>query len=43
MSESEWCDMGCGYKLPPEYNEGETTCGACLNKMEETQHNEGDK
>lgn len=40
-----WCDQGCGYKLPEEYAENETTCGACLDLMEEmdedveTRHN----
>jgi hypothetical protein len=24
------CDQGCGYKLPDEYADNETTCGACL-------------
>jgi len=43
MSEAKWCDTGCGYKLPPEYGENETTCGACLDEMEETQHDKGNK
>lgn len=29
-----WCDQGCGYKLPEEYAEDETTCGACLNSLD---------
>lgn len=32
--ETRWCDQGCGYKLPEEYAENETTCGACLNEDE---------
>lgn len=28
-----YCDQGCGYKLPEEYAEDETTCGACLNEL----------
>lgn len=32
--EIRWCDQGCGYKLPEEYSDNETTCGACLNEME---------
>lgn len=44
MSESKWCEMGCGYELPTEYGEGETTCGACLNEMkEQLQQTKGDK
>lgn len=31
--EIRWCDQGCGYKLPEEYKDNETTCGACLNQM----------
>lgn len=31
---SRWCDTGCGYRLPVEYAEDETTCGACLNLIE---------
>jgi len=34
--ETRYCDQGCGYKLPEEYAEDETTCGACLNEMEES-------
>lgn len=37
MSETRWCDMGCGYKLPPEYSKNETICGACLDEIEQTQ------
>ena len=37
-----YCDNGCGYKLPSEYLESETTCGACLNE-ETIHHNKGDK
>ena len=33
--EIRWCDQGCGYRLPEEYAENETTCGACLNFLEE--------
>jgi len=33
MDETRYCDQGCGYKLPPEYAPGETTCGACLNEF----------
>ena len=29
-TEIRYCDTGCGYKLPPEYQPDETTCGACL-------------
>ena len=29
-----WCDQGCGYRLPSEYAANETTCGACLNDLE---------
>jgi|GEM_PF-4425591 len=35
--EIRWCDQGCGYKLPEEYAEDETTCGACLNELEDTE------
>jgi len=31
---TRYCDQGCGYKLPEEYAEDETTCGACLNELE---------
>ena len=34
--EIRWCENGCGYKLPEEYKEDETICGACLDEMEET-------
>lgn len=30
MSDTRFCDNGCGYKLPSEYSVDETTCGACL-------------
>lgn len=30
---TRYCDQGCGYKLPEEYAEDETTCGACLNEL----------
>lgn len=30
--EYRYCDQGCGYRLPPEYGETETTCGACLDE-----------
>ncbi len=30
MSDTRFCDNGCGYKLPSEYLVDETTCGACL-------------
>jgi len=30
-----WCENGCGYKLPEEYGQDETICGACLNEIEE--------
>lgn len=33
MSDTRFCDQGCGYKLPPEYAPSETTCGACLNEF----------
>ena len=48
--ETRYCDFGCGYKLPSEYGENETTCGACLDiiewceeEMKETNDNKGDK
>lgn len=28
--EARYCDAGCGYRLPEEYDPDETTCGACL-------------
>jgi len=34
MSETRFCDQGCGYKLLPEYGPDETTCGACLDDLE---------
>jgi len=34
--EIRWCENGCGYKLPEEYAEDETICGACLNELEDT-------
>jgi len=33
--ETRYCDNGCGYKLPDEYASNETTCGACLNEMDD--------
>lgn len=35
--EIRWCENGCGYKLPEEYKEDETICGACLNELENDQ------
>ena len=32
MSDTRFCDNGCGYKLPSEYAAHETTCGACLDQ-----------
>jgi len=32
---TRYCDQGCGYKLPPEYAPDETTCGACLNELDD--------
>lgn len=32
---TRYCDQGCGYKLPEEYADDETTCGACLNDAED--------
>lgn len=29
-----YCDNGCGYKLPEEYADNETTCGACLDELD---------
>lgn len=33
--DARYCDQGCGYKLPEEYSDDETTCGACLDETEE--------
>lgn len=37
--EIRYCDQGCGYKLPEEYAEDETTCGACLNEKDDEYDN----
>lgn len=31
---SRYCDQGCGYKLPEEYADDETTCGACMDELQ---------
>lgn len=28
--DTRYCDEGCGYRLPDEYDDNETTCGACV-------------
>jgi len=33
MVTTRYCEQGCGYKLPAEYADNETTCGACLNEL----------
>lgn len=33
--ETRYCDEGCGYRLVPEYHDGETTCGACVDIRDE--------
>jgi len=39
--ETRYCDNGCGYKLPDEYGDDETTCGACLDEV--INNTQGDK
>jgi len=34
MVTTRYCEQGCGYKLPTEYADNETTCGACLNELD---------
>jgi len=38
-NDTRYCDRGCGYKLPTEYAINETTCGACLNEIENEETN----
>jgi len=32
--DTRYCEAGCGYKLPEEYGDDETICGACLDNPE---------